>query len=57
MFDDRVAAFKHSLKRSLQEEMTSVRARLDLLDVELKETKRRAELNRVPPPASFSFPY
>ena len=47
VFDDRVAAFKQSLKRSLQEEMTTVLARVDLLDAELTETKRRAELNRV----------
>jgi hypothetical protein len=47
VFDDRVAAFKQSLKRSLQEEMTTVLARLDTLDAELTETKRRAELNKV----------
>lgn len=47
VFDDRVAAFKQSLKRSLQEEMTTVLARVDLLDAELTETKRRAELNRL----------
>ncbi len=43
----RVTDSNESLKRSLQEEMTTVLARVDLLDAELTETKRRAELNRV----------
>jgi len=47
IFDCKINSFENSLKKLLQDQLTSVLARIDQLETELKDTKRALDFQQV----------